>query len=33
MGQITILYKGLVTNPKDKNFLEDLGIGGRITYN
>jgi hypothetical protein len=33
MGQITILYKLLVTNQKDKDFLEDLGIDGRIIYN
>ena len=33
MGQITILYKVLVTNQKGKDFLEDLGINGRIIYN
>ena len=33
MGLITILYKLLVTNQKDKDFLEDLGIDGRIIYN
>jgi hypothetical protein len=33
MEEITILYKMLVTNQKDTDFLEDLGIDGRIIYN
>jgi hypothetical protein len=33
MGEIIILYKVLVTNQKDKDFLEYAGIDGRIIYN
>jgi phosphohistidine swiveling domain-containing protein len=33
MGEIIILYKVLVTNQKDKDFLEDVDKDGRIIYN